>query len=77
MSCAENKVLAAHCYPPCPESHKILGMGPHSDESFLTFLLKEPGATSKLQIKRNEEWLDINPIEDALIVNVGEFLQVR
>lgn len=51
------------------------GVGAHNDSGFLTLLHAEPGSTG-LQVLQGDRWLDVHPIEGALIVNVGELLEV-
>lgn len=63
-------------YPPCmsmPE--KVLGFSPHSDLSFLTILL-EVNSVQGLQIRRHGVWIPVKPCRDALLVNVGDFLEI-
>ena len=56
-------------YPPCPQPSKTLGILPHSD-----FLLQDtvPG----LQVLKDNEWITVQPSQDALVVNVGDAFQV-
>ncbi len=51
------------------------GVGAHNDSGFLTLLYAEPGS-SGLQVLRGGRWLDVSPVEGALIVNLGELLEV-
>lgn len=51
------------------------GVGAHNDSGFLTLLYAEPGSTG-LQVLRDGHWLDVPPVEGALIVNLGELLEV-
>ncbi len=52
------------------------GVGAHKDSGVLTLLLVEPGS-SGLQVEaRDGRWIDAPPIAGALIVNVGELLEV-
>ncbi len=64
-------------YPgrPPQEDPARQGVGAHSDSGFLTLLFVEPGS-SGLQVQRNGRWLDVDPVEGALIVNLGELLEV-
>jgi isopenicillin N synthase-like dioxygenase len=52
------------------------GVGPHADWGFLTLLLQD--ATGGLQARppRAEQWIDVPPLPDALVINVGEMLEV-
>jgi isopenicillin N synthase-like dioxygenase len=71
------QVLRMNYYPPCmsmPE--KVLGFSPHSDGSFLTILL-QVNSVEGLQIKRHDAWIPVKPHPEALLVNVGDFLEVK
>nr|XP_020180287.1 2-oxoglutarate-dependent dioxygenase 11-like [Aegilops tauschii subsp. strangulata] len=63
-------------YPPCtPMPEKVLGFTPHSDMSFLTILL-EVNSVQGLQIRRHGAWIPVKPCRDALLVNVGDLLEI-
>lgn len=51
------------------------GVGAHNDSGFLTLLYAEPGSTG-LQVQGDDRWVDVDPIEGTLIVNLGELLEV-
>lgn len=70
-----SQLMVLNCYPPCPEPDLTLGMPPHSDYGFLTLLLQDQ--VQGLQILHHEDWVTIEPIHGALIVNVGDHLEVR
>ncbi|ONK72253.1 uncharacterized protein A4U43_C04F17430 [Asparagus officinalis] len=62
-------------YPPCPHADKVLGLSPHSDSVGLTLLL-QVNQVEGLQIRRNGGWLPVKPIPGALIVNIGDILEI-
>lgn len=63
-------------YPPCRTmAEKVLGFSPHSDGSFITLLL-EVNSVEGLQIKKHNTWIPVKPNPQALIVNVGDYLEV-
>ncbi|VAI00465.1 unnamed protein product [Triticum turgidum subsp. durum] len=69
--------LAGHYYPPCPEPHLTLGTTRHSDPCFLAVLLQD--AVGGLQVLLEEDNNNNNyvpAVEGALVVNVGDFLQI-
>ncbi|KAL8503097.1 hypothetical protein ACS0TY_022005 [Phlomoides rotata] len=62
-------------YPPCPEPDKVIGLTPHSDGSALTFLMQVNGVEG-LQIKKDGVWMPIKFLPEALIVNLGDVVEV-
>ncbi|WP_229052648.1 isopenicillin N synthase family oxygenase [Aeromicrobium sp. Leaf350] len=51
------------------------GVGAHHDPGILTLLLVEPGKAG-LQVQTDSGWLDVPPVDDAFVVNIGELLEV-
>lgn len=74
MECAKGSALVAHYYPPCPEPHLTLSTGRHSDPDFLTILLQDQ--VGGLQVLCQEKWINVAPLPGALIVNIGDLLQL-
>ncbi|MED6155136.1 hypothetical protein PIB30_002338 [Stylosanthes scabra] len=62
-------------YPPCPEPDQVLGLAPHSDASGIT-IVNEVNGVKGLQIKRNGIWIPVKVTSGALVVNVGDILEV-
>ncbi|ONM32381.1 Protein SRG1 [Zea mays] len=70
------QVLRMNYYPPCTSMpEKVLGFSPHSDGSFLT-ILSQVNSVEGLQIKRHDAWVPVKPHPEALLVNVGDFLEL-
>ncbi|KAK9215156.1 hypothetical protein WN944_007159 [Citrus x changshan-huyou] len=67
--------LRMNYYPPCPQPEQVLGFKPHSDGSILTILL-QINEMDGLQIKKDGKWFAVKPLPDALIVNVGDVLEI-
>ncbi|XP_057798074.1 1-aminocyclopropane-1-carboxylate oxidase homolog 6-like [Salvia miltiorrhiza] len=74
MQCMESEYLTCLYYPASPEPDKSLGTVEHSDPTVLTVLLQDD--TGGLQIKHDGRWIDVPPVPGALIVNIGDFLQL-
>lgn len=74
MECAKGLTLVGHYYPPCPEPHLTLGASKHSDPSFLTIVLQDQ--IDGLQVLDQNQWVDVPPLPGALVVNIGDLLQV-
>jgi len=76
--------LRLNHYPPCPEPARPVGLNPatgghlgvnhHTDAGALTILLqdRQPG----LEVFRHGRWHLVEPREGALVVNIGDIVQV-
>lgn len=62
-------------YPRCSKTDLVLGISPHSDKGSISFVLQDDEITA-LQIKYKERWLPVKPIPNALVVNVGDVIEV-
>jgi isopenicillin N synthase-like dioxygenase len=51
------------------------GTSAHSDSSFLTVLLQDK--IGGLQVFHENQWVDVTPIPSALVVNLGDMMQVN
>jgi len=68
------QIMAVNLYPPCPQPHLALGLPAHSDVGFLTFLIQN--GIGGLQVKHEGKWVNVNPIPNCLVVNIGDQLEV-
>ncbi|MGH3643801.1 MAG: isopenicillin N synthase family dioxygenase [Mycobacterium sp.] len=58
------------------EADSPQGVGAHRDAGVLTLLLAEPGSCG-LEVRGSDgEWIDVDPQPGALIVNIGEMLEI-
>ncbi|KAJ1258862.1 hypothetical protein BS78_10G108000 [Paspalum vaginatum] len=78
-SCLEGKVMVCHYYPVCPEPERTMGVVPHTDPGVLTVLAQD--GVGGLQVKQIDDdggshWVDVKPVPDALVINVGDLLQI-
>ncbi|KAK2968059.1 hypothetical protein RJ640_028482 [Escallonia rubra] len=69
-----SQVMAVNCYPACPEPHLALGMPPHSDYGSLTIINQ---SSTGLQIMdHGKNWHSVPVIEGALVVQLGDQLEI-
>ncbi|WCJ23998.1 2-oxoglutarate (2OG) and Fe(II)-dependent oxygenase superfamily protein [Euphorbia peplus] len=74
IGCADGLLHLAHYSPACPQPELTYGTSPHSDNDFLTVLLQDQ--IGGLQIYHQNQWVDVPPTPGALVVNVGDLLQL-
>lgn len=72
---SENPVVLAHHFPPCPEPSLTLGLAKHRDPTIITILLQDQEVHG-LQILKDDEWIPVEPIPNAFVVNIGLILQI-
>ncbi|XP_062079713.1 protein SRG1-like [Humulus lupulus] len=73
----EKSVMQArfNFYPPCPRTDKVLGLKPHSDKSGVTVLLQDKEVEG-LQVFKDNQWSRVPTIPHALIVNLGDQMEI-
>ncbi|XAR62603.1 Flavonol synthase [Bertholletia excelsa] len=66
--------MKINMYPPCPQPELALGVEPHTDMSAITILVQNqvPG----LQLQQEGKWVAVDCPPDALVVNVGDQIEV-
>lgn len=62
-------------YPHCPKPDHVLGMKPHTDASVITIVFIDDNV-SGLQLQNNGVWYDVPIVPNALLVNVGDVMEI-
>lgn len=63
-------------YPSCARPDLVLGVSPHSDSNSISLLLQDDDITA-LQIKHKGVWVPVKPIPNAIVVNIGDVMEVH
>ena len=69
-----NSVLRLLHYPPVPTDGPNVRAGAHEDINTITLLLGAEEAGLQLK-EKNGDWLDVNPPQGSVVVNIGDMLQ--
>ncbi|KAL0922242.1 hypothetical protein M5K25_006213 [Dendrobium thyrsiflorum] len=76
MHCEVLQAMRMNYYPTCPTPEKVIGVSPHADTGTLTLLLQEDDTIDGLQVHHLGEWVSIKPLPNALIINIGDVIEV-
>ncbi|XVF21600.1 hypothetical protein REPUB_Repub12eG0103800 [Reevesia pubescens] len=71
---SEAMSIIVNHYPPCPDPSLTLGISKHCDPNLLTIL--HQGDISGLQVFKDGEWIGVEPFHNAIVVNIGNQLQI-
>ncbi|KAK9291250.1 hypothetical protein L1049_009438 [Liquidambar formosana] len=68
-------VLRVNYAPTCCKPDEVLSISPHSDMSTITILMQDDDLHG-LQIRHDGKWVPVIPIPNALVVNVGDVIEI-
>lgn len=74
IGCSDGLEFVCHYYPACPHPKLTTGISEHTDADFITVLLQDH--IGGLQIRHHNNWIDVHPVAGALVVNIGDLMQV-
>ncbi|XP_020205998.1 1-aminocyclopropane-1-carboxylate oxidase homolog 4 [Cajanus cajan] len=74
LGLVEGRVMVGHYYPFCPQPDLTVGLNSHADPGALTVLLQDH--IGGLQVETQQGWIHVKPQPQALVINIGDFLQV-
>ncbi|KAF7091259.1 hypothetical protein CFC21_093875 [Triticum aestivum] len=62
-------------YPPCPRPDMVDGLRAHTDAGGVIMLFQDD-QVSGLQLLKDGAWVDVPPMRHAIVVNIGDQLEV-
>ncbi|GFP94035.1 protein srg1 [Phtheirospermum japonicum] len=73
----ENPIVLSrfNLYPPCPRPDQVLAAKAHGDASGMTYLLQDKHVEG-LQALKDGQWYKVPIIPNAIVVNVGDQLEI-
>ncbi|GAV73137.1 2OG-FeII_Oxy domain-containing protein/DIOX_N domain-containing protein [Cephalotus follicularis] len=70
------QAIRMNYYPACSRPDLVLGLSPHSDGSALTVLQQVKNSSVGLQILKDNTWVPVQPLPNALVINIGDTIEV-
>ncbi|KAJ8618790.1 hypothetical protein MRB53_014976 [Persea americana] len=62
-------------YPPCPRPDLVPGLRSHTDAGGVILLFQDDKVKG-LQILKDGEWIDVQPLANAIVINMGDQIEV-
>ncbi|KAG4165275.1 hypothetical protein ERO13_A13G069300v2 [Gossypium hirsutum] len=67
------QIMIANLYPSCPQPELAMGLPAHSDHGLLTLLIQND--TVGLQVLHKDKWVNIHPIPNSFLANIGDHIE--
>ncbi|KAM0940021.1 putative aminocyclopropanecarboxylate oxidase [Dioscorea sansibarensis] len=62
-------------YPPCPHPEMVTGLRAHTDAGGVILLFQDD-KVGGLEMLKDGEWLDVQPLPNAIVINTGDQIEV-
>ncbi|KAJ8420200.1 hypothetical protein Cgig2_029428 [Carnegiea gigantea] len=62
-------------YPPCPHPELVWGLRAHTDAGGVILLFQDD-QVGGLQMLKGDEWIDVQPLANAIVINTGDQIEV-
>lgn len=62
-------------YPPCPHPDQVIGLRAHTDAGGVILLFQDDQVNG-LQVLKGVEWIDVQPMANAIVINTGDQIEV-
>ncbi|KAJ7959175.1 1-aminocyclopropane-1-carboxylate oxidase [Quillaja saponaria] len=62
-------------YPPCPNPELVNGLRAHTDAGGVILLFQDD-QVGGLQILKDEQWIDVQPLPNSIVINTGDQIEV-
>lgn len=62
-------------YPPCPHPDRVTGLRAHTDAGGVILLFQDD-EVSGLQMLKDGQWIDVQPMPNTIVINTGDQIEV-
>lgn len=62
-------------YPPCPRPEMVTGLRAHTDAGGVILLFQDD-KVGGLQILKDGQWIDVQPLHNSIVINTGDQIEV-
>lgn len=70
------QVIVISHYPPCPQPELAMGSCQHTDIGVITCVWQASEGVGGLQVRKDGQWHAVEPLRDAIVINVADQLQI-